>query len=103
MNEEAVKKREEAYNDYLYKFMSGYFATKRDEDGMQDWVKLMNLGCFGKEFHIYALAYEDERGRAYRASGKAENLFNFAKMSAVYGYYPPHLSERLRGYDQKLA
>lgn len=88
MNEEAVKKREEAYNDYLYKFMSGYFATKRDEDGMQDWVKLMNLGCFGKEFHIYALAYEDERGRAYRASGKAENLFNFAKMSAVYDYYP---------------
>ena len=44
MNEEAVKKREEAYNDYLYKFMSGYFATKRDEDGMQDWAISSSFG-----------------------------------------------------------
>ncbi len=88
MSEESNEKREKAYNEYLYKFMRGYFATKRDEDGMQDWVKLMNLGCFGQEFHIYALAYEDERGRAYRASGKANNLFNFITTSAVYGYYP---------------
>ena len=87
MSDEA-KKHGDAYNEYLYKFMRGYFATKRDEDGMQDWVKLMNLGCFGQEFHIYALAYEDERGRAYRASGKANNLFNFITTSAVYGYYP---------------
>ena len=54
MNEEAVKKREEAYNDYLYEFMSGYFATKRDGDaglGQADEFRLLRERishlCFG--------------------------------------------------------
>lgn len=88
MTEQERQKREEAYQAYMLKFMQGYFDTRRDEEGMKDWVKLMNLGCFGQEFHIYALAYEDEQGVAYRCSAKANNLFAFAHSSALYGYYP---------------
>ena len=96
MNNDMKQKREEAYEEYLLKFMQGYFDNRRDEEGMKDWVKLMNLGCFGQEFHIYALAYEDEQGIAYRCSAKANKLFDFAKTCAVYGYYPTAVTANIQ-------
>ena len=81
-------KRAKAYEEYMTKFMQGYFDTKRDEDGMADFVKLLNLGCFGKEFCIYGIAYEDAEGTAYRTSGNALNLFKFTKYSGIENIYP---------------
>ena len=90
LTEEEVKakKKEDAYANFMKDFMQGYYDTKRDEDGMADFVKLLNLGCFGKEFCVYGMAYEDEHGPAYRASGKALNLFEFAKYCGIEGIYP---------------
>ena len=83
-----AQKRNDAYEEFMKDFVQGYYDTKRDEDGMADFVKLLNLGCFGREFCIYGMAYEDDLGPAYRASGKATNLFEFAKYCGVQGVYP---------------
>lgn len=89
VSEETIQaKKEQAEQEKLIKYMQGYFDTKRDEDGMMNFVKLMNLGCFGKEFHAYGIAYEDEYGPAYRVSGNVSNLYEFIKYSGVDGYYP---------------
>jgi hypothetical protein len=89
ISEEIIQmKRSQAEQEKLLKYMQGYFDTKRDEDGMMNFVKLMNLGCFGKEFHAYGVAYEDEEGTAYRVSGKVSNLYEFVKYSGVDNYYP---------------
>lgn len=77
-----------AYAEFMKDYMQGYYDTKRDEDGMADFVKLLNLGCFGKEFCVYGIAYEDEQGPAYRASGKAMNLFEFTKYCGIQNIYP---------------
>ena len=87
VSEETIQaKKEQAEQEKLIKYMQGYFDTKRDEDGMMNFVKLMNLGCFGKEFHAYGIAYEDEYGPAYRVSGNVSNLYEFIKYSGVDGY-----------------
>ena len=52
------------------------------------FVKLMNLGCFGKEFHAYGVAYEDACGAAYRVTGNVSNLYEFIKYSGVDHCYP---------------
>ena len=82
------QKRADAYAEFMKDFVQGYYDTKRDEDGMADFVKLLNLGCFGKEFCVYGMAYEDALGVAYRASGKALNLHEFARTCAIEGIYP---------------
>ena len=82
------QKRADAYAEFMKDFVQGYYDTKRDEDGMADFVKLLNLGCFGKEFCVYGIAYEDALGVAYRASGKALNLHEFARSCAIEGIYP---------------
>ena len=81
-------KRSNAYEEFMKDYMQGYYDTKRDEDGMEDFVKLLNLGCFGKEFCTYGLAYEDNEGLAYRVSGKAVNLYEFVKYSGIQDIYP---------------
>lgn len=78
----------DVHQAYLMSLMRGHFDTKRDEDGMQDWLKLMKLGCFGKEFLMYGVAYSDGAGKAYRTSGNVNNLYRFIKYSGVEGYYP---------------
>ena len=82
------QKRVDAYEEFMKDYMQGYYDTKRDEDGMADFVKLLNLGCFGQEFCVYGMAYEDTQGPVYRASGKAPNLFEFARTCAIEGIYP---------------
>ena len=45
VSEETIQaKKEQAEQEKLIKYMQGYFDTKRDEDGMMNFVKLMNLG-----------------------------------------------------------
>lgn len=83
-----AQKKADAYAEFMKDFIQGYYDTKRDEDGMADFVKLLNLGCFGREFCVYGMAYEDAYGPAYRASGKALNLFEFAKYCGIEGIYP---------------
>lgn len=82
------QRKADAYAEFMKDFVQGYYDTKRDEDGMADFVKLLNLGCFGREFCVYGFAYEDELGTAYRASGKALNLFEFARTCGIEGIYP---------------
>ena len=98
MTEEAVKaqKKADAYAEFMKDFIQGYYDTKRDEDGMADFVKLLNLGCFGQEFCVYGMAYEDEAGAAYRASGKALNLFEFARTCGIEGIYPTPVFSNLQ-------
>ena len=86
--EKKEQKKADAYAEFMKDFVQGYYDTKRDEDGMADFVKLLNLGCFGREFCVYGFAYEDELGSAYRASGNALNLFEFAKYCGIEGIYP---------------
>lgn len=100
MTEMNAQRRDELYQKYMDKFMAGYFDTKRDEDGMKDLKRLMELGCFGKEFCTYGIAYEDEAGIAYRTGGKAANLQEFAKYSAVRGYYPTPI---ICNYQRKMV
>lgn len=83
-----IQQRDDAYAEFMKDFIQGYYDTKRDEDGMADFVKLLNLGCFGREFCVYAIGYEDEQGIAYRASGKALNLFEFTRYCGVNSIYP---------------
>lgn len=90
------QKKIDAYDEFMKDFIQGYYDTKRDEDGMADFVKLLNLGCFGQEFHIYGIAYEDEIGPAYRVSGKALNLFEFSKYCGVDGIYPTPVFSNLQ-------
>ena len=56
------QRKADAYEEFMKDFIQGYYDTKRDEDGMADFVKLLNLGCFGREFCVYGMAYEDEYG-----------------------------------------
>lgn len=93
-------KREQAYQEYMLDLVKGYYDTKRDEDGMAEFKKLLDLGCFGKEFCTYGLAYEDSEGIAYRVSGKAINLHEFIKYSATSGYYPTSV---LCNYQRRIA
>lgn len=50
MTERNELKREQAYQEYMLDLVKGYYDTKRDEDGMAEFKKLLDLGCFGKEF-----------------------------------------------------
>jgi len=93
-------KRNNAYEEFMKDFMQGYYDTKRDEDGMADFVKLLNLGCFGKEFCTYGVAYEDKEGHAYRVSGKAVNLHEFVKYSGINGIYPTPV---ICNYQRRIA
>jgi len=99
-SEQEQQKRDQAYQDYMLGLMQGYYDTKRDEDGMEDFKRLLELGCFGKEFCIYGLAYEDQDGIAYRVSGKAINLHEFVKYSAISGCYPTAV---ICNYQRRIA
>ena len=90
------QKKADAYEEFMKDFIQGYYDTKRDEDGMADFVKLLNLGCFGREFCVYGMAYEDETGTAYRASGKALNLYEFARTCGIEGIYPTPVFSNLQ-------
>lgn len=90
------KEREEAYQQYMLKFVAGYFDTKRDEDGMADWVRLFELGCFGQEFRIYGIAYEENGKPTYRASGNGMNLFEFNRYATLQGIYPTPVTSSLK-------
>jgi len=90
------QKKADAYEEFMKDFIQGYYDTKRDEDGMADFVKLLNLGCFGREFCVYGMAYEDEQGAAYRTSGKALNLHEFAKYCGIEGIYPTPVFSNLQ-------
>ena len=90
------QKKADAYEEFMKDFIQGYYDTKRDEDGMADFVKLLNLGCFGREFCVYGMAYEDETGTAYRASGKALNLHEFARTCGIEGIYPTPVFSNLQ-------
>ena len=99
VNAEAKTKEQrkaDAYEEFMKDFIQGYYDTKRDEDGMADFVKLLNLGCFGREFCVYGMAYEDEAGPAYRASGKALNLYEFARTCGIEGIYPTPVFSNLQ-------
>ena len=99
VNAEAKTKEQrkaDAYEEFMKDFIQGYYDTKRDEDGMADFVKLLNLGCFGREFCVYGMAYEDETGTAYRASGKALNLHEFARTCGIEGIYPTPVFSNLQ-------
>ena len=99
VNAEAKTKEQrkaDAYEEFMKDFIQGYYDTKRDEDGMADFVKLLNLGCFGREFCVYGMAYEDETGTAYRASGKALNLYEFARTCGIEGIYPTPVFSNLQ-------
>ena len=99
VNAEAKTKEQrkaDAYEEFMKDFIQGYYDTKRDEDGMADFVKLLNLGCFGREFCVYGMAYEDEAGTAYRASGKALNLYEFARTCGIEGIYPTPVFSNLQ-------
>ena len=99
VNAEAKTKEQrkaDAYEEFMKDFIQGYYDTKRDEDGMADFVKLLNLGCFGREFCVYGMAYEDEAGAAYRASGKALNLYEFARTCGIEGIYPTPVFSNLQ-------
>ena len=90
------QRKADAYEEFMKDFIQGYYDTKRDEDGMADFVKLLNLGCFGREFCVYGMAYEDEAGAAYRASGKALNLHEFARTCGIEGIYPTPVFSNLQ-------
>ena len=94
------QEREQAYQDYMLDLMKWYYDTKRDEDGMEEFKRLLELGCFGKEFCIYGFAYEDQEGIAYRVSGKAINLHEFIKYSAISGCYPTPV---ICNYQRRIA
>ena len=99
VNAEAKTKEQrkaDAYEEFMKDFIQGYYDTKRDEDGMADFVKLLNLGCFGREFCVYGIAYEDETGAAYRASGKALNLYEFDRTCGIEGIYPTPVFSNLQ-------
>lgn len=97
--EKNMQKKADAYAEFMKDFVQGYYDTKRDEDGMADFVKLLNLGCFGREFCVYGMAYIDVYGTAYRVSGNALNLFEFARYCGIDGIYPtsvyPNLQRRI--------
>ena len=90
------QRKADAYEEFMKDFIQGYYDTKRDEDGMADFVKLLNLGCFGREFCVYGMAYEDEAGTAYRASGKALNLYEFARTCGIEEIYPTPVFSNLQ-------
>ena len=91
-----AQRKADAYEEFMKDFIQGYYDTKRDEDGMADFVKLLNLGCFGREFCVYGMAYKDEYGPAYRASGNALNLHEFARTCGIESIYPTPVFSNLQ-------
>lgn len=64
------------YENYIANLVQGAFDTQRDENSMNDFRVLNNLGCFGKEFCLYGIVYRDQEGTAYRITEKPLHLYN---------------------------
>lgn len=79
---------QQQYNKYIFNLVKGIFDTQRDENGMQSFHQLEKLGCFGKEYCVYGIAYEDMEGIAYRVSTKNMNLYDFVDESYLENIYP---------------
>ncbi|MBO5366929.1 MAG: hypothetical protein J6A39_09945, partial [Peptococcaceae bacterium] len=68
---------------------SMYFENNKDLVVGGDFLAMLALGCFDKEFAYYGTAYLDADGEVcYRISAQRKHMYQFLEQSASNNIYP---------------
>ena len=94
-NKSSYQRAKEKF-DGLREDASIYFENNKDLIAASEFEAAMKLGCFDQEFMVFATAYQDQNGVAYRVSAKALHLQQFVERAAVEGLYPTPVKRIIR-------
>lgn len=102
-------KQNTAQGDVGINTASMYFENNKDLVVGGDFLAMMKLGCFDKEFTYYGTAYLDVEGEVcYRISAQRKRIYQFVAKSASNHIYPTPVVRNVvlrsapSGYEEKI-